>query len=112
MSDIVDKFRFAIEPSDCQRIPKSFKLGDVSQKYLPSGVVHDSRDIKIYDLYSCHAMRSIKCNFDRNEYIDYFSGRDALMLSHNNLQVINAMKTQLMHGTQFTNNHKLKVIWA
>ena len=112
MNDIVDKIRSAIETSYCQRTPKSFELSKAAQKYLPSGVVHDSRYIKPYGLYSCNAMGSRKWDVDGNEYIDYFGGHGALMLGHNHPQVIDAIKTQLMRGTHFATNHELEIIWA
>lgn len=112
MIDTVDKVRLTIETSYRQRTPKSYELSKQAQKYLPSGVVHDSRYIKPYGLYSSHAKESKKWDVDGNEYIDYFGGHGALMLGHNHPQVSEAIKKQLIRGTHFATNHELEILWA
>jgi glutamate-1-semialdehyde 2,1-aminomutase len=112
MNDAANKTSLAIEASYRRRTPKSAELSEQARKYLPSGVVHDSRYIKPYGLYSSHAMGSKKWDVDGNEYIDYFGGHGSLMLGHNHPEVVAAATVQLGRGTHFATNHELEIRWA
>ena len=112
MNNAFDKATLTIEAMYRQRTPESAKLSERALNYLPSGVVHDSRYVKPYGLYSSHASGARKWDIDGNEYIDYFGGHGALMLGHNHPEVIAAANAQLMRGTHFATNHKLEICWA
>ena len=112
MNDAAARTRQDIESLYRKRTPKSAQLSERAHQSLPSGVVHDSRHIKPYGLYSSHASGPRKWDVDGNEYIDYFGGHGALMLGHNHPGVIAVVKSQLKRGTHFATNHELEIRWA
>ena len=112
MKDATERTRLAIETLYRQRTPKSSQLSEQAHQYLPSGVVHDSRHVKPYGLYSTHASGPLKWDVDGNEYIDYFGGHGALMLGHNHPGVMAVVNAQLKRGTHFATNHELEIRWA
>lgn len=112
MADTIDRVSLAIETQYRQRTPESARLNQMALSYLPSGVVHDSRYVKPYGLYSSHASGARKWDVDGNEYIDFFGGHGALMLGHNHPQVVAAANAQLNRGTHFATNHELEIRWA
>jgi len=112
MNDAADNASQVIESSYRRRTPKSAKLSEQARQYLPSGVVHDSRFVKPYGLYSSHALGARKWDVDGNEYIDFYGGHGALMLGHNHPGVNAVVNAQLTRGTHFATNHELEIRWA
>jgi glutamate-1-semialdehyde 2,1-aminomutase len=112
MNNAVQNVRNSIETAYRKRTPTSESLSDQSKRCLPSGVVHDSRHVLPYGLYSSHASGSKKWDVDGNEYIDYFGGHGALMLGHNPPDVVAAVSAQLLRGTHFATNTELEIRWA
>ena len=101
MQDSASEARHKIESAYQQRTPRSAELSDAARKFLPSGVVHDSRYTSPYGLYASHATGARKWDIDGNEYIDYFGGHGALLLGHNHPQVVAAASGQMARGTHF-----------
>ena len=112
MSSLIEKTRTEIESEYLNRTPKSAVLSEQAKNYLPSGVVHDSRFIKPYSLYSSHSKGAYKWDVDGNRYIDYFGGHGSLMLGHNHPTVIEATTRQLTLGSHFATNTEMEIRWA
>ena len=112
MNDSASKARQKIESAYQERTPKSAELSDAARKFLPSGVVHDSRYTSPYGLYASHATGARKWDIDGNEYIDYFGGHGALLLGHNHPQVVAAASAQMARGTHFAAGNELDIRWA
>jgi glutamate-1-semialdehyde 2,1-aminomutase len=112
MNHSAETARQQIEAAYQQRTAKSAKLSDAAKRYLPSGVVHDSRYTSPYGLYASHASGSHKWDIDGNEYIDYFGGHGALLLGHNHPQVVAAASAQMARGTHFAAGNELDILWA
>ena len=92
--------------------PKSAVLADQARELLPSGIAHDGRHFDPYPLYIERALGPNKWDVDGNRYVDYFGGHGALILGHNNPQVMAAVHAQLDRGTHFGACHELEVRWA
>ncbi|MFT5504564.1 MAG: glutamate-1-semialdehyde 2,1-aminomutase [Gammaproteobacteria bacterium] len=112
MTDADQKVRLDIETKYQQMTPTSARLNKQGRRYLPSGVVHDSRHVMPYGLYASHASGSRKWDVDGNEYIDYYGGHGALMLGHNQPDIVKAVNAQLLRGTHFATNTELEILWA
>jgi glutamate-1-semialdehyde 2,1-aminomutase len=95
-----------------EKTPGSEKLALEAIGKLPSGIAHDGRYLKPYGLYIEKAAGPRKWDVDGNPYIDYFGGHGALLLGHNNPDVIAAVHATLDKGTHFGANHPLEVEWA
>lgn len=112
MHDSASEARHQIESAYQQRTPRSAELSDAARRFLPSGVVHDSRYTSPYGLYASHATGARKWDIDGNEYIDYFGGHGALLLGHNHPQVVAAASGQMARGTHFAAGNELDIRWA
>jgi len=112
MKTSADEARARIESAYAERTPKSAELSDAAGRYLPSGVVHDSRYTRPHGLYASHADGARKWDIDGNEYIDYFGGHGALLLGHNHPRVVAAASAQLARGTHFAAGNELDILWA
>ena len=95
-----------------ERTPGSAALAETARTMLPSGIAHDARYLKPYNIYTEEAAGARKWDVDGNEYVDYFGGHGAHLLGHNPPAVIDAVRDALERGTQFGTNHPLEVEWA
>ncbi len=95
-----------------QKTRRSAELFKAARTVLPGGIAHDARYIQPHPIYVDHAAGSRKWDVDGNEYIDYFGGHGALLLGHNNSDVMLAVSEQLEKGTHFGACHELEVKWA
>ena len=90
----------------------SEKLSGEANRVLPSGITHDSRNLRPYALYIEKALGPHKWDVDGNRYIDYSGGHGALLLGHCHPDVTNAVHKAIDAGTQFGANHPKEVEWA
>jgi glutamate-1-semialdehyde 2,1-aminomutase len=90
----------------------SAQLFEQSAAIFPSGITHDSRRTEPYGIYVARAQGARKWDVDGNEYVDYVGGHGALLLGHNDPQVLAATKRQLELGTHYGASHELEVAWG
>ena len=102
--EIVDAFR--------RKTANSATLAVQGADCFPSGITHDARFLEPYEVYIAKAAGSKKWDVDGNQYIDYAGGHGALLLGHNNPEVVSAVEQQLKLGTHFGANHELEIRWA
>ncbi len=95
-----------------KRTPGSAQRHNDARELLPSGIVHDSRRTWPYGLYVDHAVGSRKWDIDGNEYVDFYGGHGALMLGHQQPQVVAAAQAQLSKGMHYAAGHELQIEWA
>lgn len=95
-----------------QRTATSEALASRARQVLPSGIVHDSRQMDPYPIYVNRAQGSHKWDVDGNEYVDYYGGHGALLLGHNDPRVVEAVHRQLNLGTHYAACHELELRWA
>ncbi len=94
------------------RHPGSERLAARAAKVLPSGVTHDSRYLRPFNVYIERASGSRKWDVDGNEYVDYVMGHGALLMGHAHPLVIEATAERMKGGTHPGSNHDLEVRWA
>ena len=102
----------AIERRYRELTPGSAALSARARRFLPSGVVHDSRHIRPHGLYVTEASGAHKGDVDGNHFIDYFGGHGALLLGHNKTEITQAMSEQLARGTHFAAGTEAEIRWA
>jgi glutamate-1-semialdehyde 2,1-aminomutase len=95
-----------------ERTAASQALARRARRVLPSGIVHDSRQLDPYPVYVNRAEGAHKWDVDGNEYVDYYGGHGALLLGHNDPRVIEAAHRQLDLGTHYAACHELEIRWA
>lgn len=95
-----------------ERTPRSAALAEQAKDLLPSGITHDSRRLVPYGIYVTHAQGAHKWDVDGNRYVDYFGGHGALLLGHNDADVVAATQDAISKGTHFGANHEAEVRWA
>ena len=92
--------------------PTSRALFEEARRSFPSGITHDSRRLEPYGVYVERAEGPRKWDVDGNEYIDYFGGHGALLLGHNDGDVMAAVAAALARGTHFGASHEGELRWA
>src|SRR5690349_13422226 len=95
-----------------QRTQNSARLAADAAGMFPSGITHDSRRIEPYSIYVARAQGSRKWDVDGNEYVDYIGGHGALILGHNDPELVEAARHQLALGTHYGACHELEVAWG
>lgn len=95
-----------------ERTPGSARLAEEARAIFPSGITHDSRQIRPYGIYVDRARGSRKWDVDGNEYVDYFGGHGSLLLGHGRPEVLRATEAALAQGTQFGASHPLEIRWG
>jgi glutamate-1-semialdehyde 2,1-aminomutase len=91
---------------------KDRALSEKAQDVFPDGVTHDNRHADPFPLYVTHADGSKKYGLDDREYIDYWCGHGALLLSHNPPEVVEAVSRQISKGTHYGASHELEIEWG
>ena len=92
--------------------PGSAERARTAKRFLPSGVVHDSRHLLPYSIYVERAKGAHKWDVDGNDYIDYFGGHGSLILGHAHPGITAAARAALDRGTHFAANHDAELRWA
>jgi glutamate-1-semialdehyde 2,1-aminomutase len=95
-----------------ERTATSEMLTSRARQVLPSGIVHDARQLDPYPIYVNRAEGARKWDVDGNEYVDYYGGHGALLLGHNDVRVMEAVHRQLDRGTHYAACHELELRWA
>jgi glutamate-1-semialdehyde 2,1-aminomutase len=94
------------------RTPKSAALAAEARRWLPGGVVSDTRVFEPYGIYVSHAEGVFKRDVDGNQYLDFFGGHGANLLGHGAPAIVDAVREAMGHGTQFAANQPLEVALA
>jgi glutamate-1-semialdehyde 2,1-aminomutase len=95
-----------------ERTQGSARLFAEAAEIFPSGITHDSRHTEPYPVYAARAAGARKWDVDGNEYVDYVGGHGALLLGHNDPEVLEATQRQLSLGTHYGASHALEVAWG
>ena len=86
-------------PSILERYESTFakdrELSQQAQDIFPDGVTHDNRHADPFPVYISHADGSKKYSISGQEFIDYWCGHGALLLSHNPPEVVEAVSAQI-----------------
>ena len=109
---LLNSERSAIIESYRRRTASSARLAQQAADVFPGGVTHDGRILDPYPIYVEHAAGSRKWDVDGNEYVDYTGGHGALLLGHNQPQVVEAVTKQLARGTHFGSCHEQELEWG
>ena len=88
------------------------KLASEARDVFPDGVTHDNRHADPFPVFVSHADGTKKYGLDGREFIDYWCGHGALLLSHNPPEVVEAVSTQISKGTHYGASHKLEGEWG
>ncbi len=103
-------------PTILERFTATFQrdheLSLKAQNVFPDGVTHDNRHADPFPLYVTYANGSKKYGLDDREFIDYWSGHGALLLSHNPPEVVEAVTRQISKGTHYGASHELEIEWG
>ena len=91
------------------RTSNSKRLFERAKKVLPAGVSYGIRALPPYPFYLQNAKGVTLTDVDGNKYTDYWGGHGALILGHAPDEVIEAVTTQLPHGTHFGFTHEKEV---
>jgi glutamate-1-semialdehyde 2,1-aminomutase len=95
-----------------ERTPQSAERAREAATVLPSGIVHDARFMRPYQLYIDRAEGARKWDVDGHGYIDYYGGHGALLLGHQHPKVVEAGAAWLRKGTHFAGGSEIEVEWA
>jgi glutamate-1-semialdehyde 2,1-aminomutase len=90
----------------------SRRLSEQAGHVFPSGVTHDARAFEPFPVYVDRAAGPRKWDVDGNEYVDYIGGHGALLLGHNQPEVMDAVRGALERGTHFGSSHDLEIAWG
>lgn len=85
-----------------KRFPSSAKLFERARGCLPSGVTHDSRNLKPFPVYVHRTEGAYKWDVDGNRLLDYWMGHGAMLLGYNHPEVMKAIHTSLARGTHIS----------
>ncbi|MCC6314868.1 MAG: aminotransferase class III-fold pyridoxal phosphate-dependent enzyme [Thermomicrobiales bacterium] len=94
------------------RFAGSLALHQRARQAIAGGINHDGRNIKPFPPYIARADGARKWDVDDNELLDYVIGHGALLLGHNDPDILAAMQAQLPHGLHYGACHELEVRWA
>ena len=112
MNEKTSTFESKILKTYSAETPTSAKLFQRSQTIFPSGVTHQSRDLKPHPIFVNRAEGSHKWDVDGRKYVDYFGGHGALILGHNHPVVQEAVREQVSRGVHYGASHELELEWA
>ena len=95
------------------KFPKSRTLHEKAHDVFRDGVIRDIRLVKPFPIYMSYGKGSHIWDVDGNEYIDYIGGHTAFMLGHCHPVLVEAAKSQLEKGTDFSmSGSELEIKWA
>ena len=103
-------------PTILERYEKAFQrdrqLSQQAQQVFPDGVTHDNRHAEPFPVYISRAEGSKKFGVGGHEFVDYWCGHGALLLSHNPPAVVEALSAQINRGTHYGASHLLEIEWG
>ena len=82
-----------------KRFPSSAKLFGRAKGCLPSGITHDSRNLKPFPIYIDRTGGAYKWDVDGNKLLDYWMGHGSMLLGYNHPEVMDAVQASLARGT-------------
>ena len=91
---------------------KDRALAEQARDVFPDGVTHDNRHADPFPVYVSYADGTKKYGLDGREFIDYWCGHGALLLSHNPPEVVEAVTAQISKGTHYGASHELEIEWG
>lgn len=91
---------------------KSKQLYERAKKVLPSGVSYFIRYFEPYPFYINWAKGSKIKDVDGNVYIDFWMGHYTHILGHSPSNIVEAVKSQIEHGTHYGVCHELEIALA
>ncbi len=95
-----------------ERFAGSRRLHQRARESLAGGLAHDGRFLKPFPLYIERAQGAYKWDVDGHQLIDYAMGHGALILGHNDPEIVEACARQLKLGTHYGAGHEAEVRWA
>ena len=95
-----------------KRFPTSAKLFDRATRCLPSGLTHDSRNLKPFPIYIDRTDGAYKWDVDGNKLLDYWMGHGAMLLGYNHPEVMDAIQSSLTRGTHVSGSTEDEVEYA
>lgn len=101
-----------IQETFVDRHHRSAELYSRAVQAIPSGVTHDGRFLKPFQVYVNRAQGVYKWDVDGNRLLDYVMGHGALLLGHSHPKVADAVAEQTTKGTHFGASSPLEVDWA
>lgn len=101
-----------IQQTFADRHPRSAALHQRGVRAIPSGVNHDSRFLRPFQVYVERAHGVYKTDVDGNRLLDYVMGHGALLLGHSYPAVADAVAEQATKGSHFGACSPLELSWA
>lgn len=95
-----------------ERFAGSLRMHERAKESLAGGIAHDGRYMKPFPLYVERASGAYKWDVDGHQLIDYAMGHGALILGHNDPEILAAAHKQLDLGTHFGAGHESEIRWA
>ena len=95
-----------------ERFADSKALFTRAQGIISGGIAHDGRYQKPFPVYVQRAEGCYKWDVAGHKLVDYAMGHGALILGHNDPDVVAAVHSQLDRGTHFGAGHEGEIRWA
>jgi glutamate-1-semialdehyde 2,1-aminomutase len=95
-----------------QEFAGSARMFARARKAIVGGITHDGRHIKPFPPYIERADGAYKWDVDGHKLIDYAIGHGSLILGHNDPEITEAMREQVVLGTHFSAGHEGEIRWA
>lgn len=92
--------------------PQAVQWHARARNALGGTVGHDVRHFEPVPMYIERGEAGRKWDVDGNEYIDFLLGNGAMLLGHSNVEVLEAVRQAVGHGTHFGNDHPLQIEWG
>jgi len=83
-----------------------------SRKIFPNGVTHDARHLEPFPVFVDSVDGCTKQTVEGHTLIDFWMGHGALLLGHNNPDVVQAVQQQMSRGTHYSASHLLEREWG
>jgi glutamate-1-semialdehyde 2,1-aminomutase len=90
----------------------SARMFERARKSIVGGITHDGRHIKPFPPYVDHADGAYKWDVDGHKLIDFAIGHGSLILGHNDPEISEALRSQVVRGTHFSAGHEGEIAWA
>ncbi|MFP3985468.1 MAG: aspartate aminotransferase family protein [Candidatus Bathyarchaeia archaeon] len=91
---------------------RSKQLYEQAKQVLPTGVSYSIRYFAPYPFYVNWSKGSKIRDVDGNVYVDFWMGHYTHILGHSPLNIIEAVKKQIEHGTHYGVCHELEIAFA
>ncbi|MFI5267646.1 MAG: aspartate aminotransferase family protein, partial [Chloroflexota bacterium] len=102
----------SIQQTFAERHQRSAELHQRGIQAIPSGINHDARFLRPFQIYVERAHGVYKTDVDGNRLLDYVMGHGALLLGHSHPAIADAVSEQATKGTHFGACSPLELGWA